>query len=478
MNHNPSIAHAVITGSQLLYSVITPAGQKRLVNKAITCPQDIPQLIALAQAHGIVNFWVAPGSELSHVSVDFCELPGESPYNVRFRTRKESKLRKTPPRVRRITIWPKKGNFTHTSANIRVTFPEWEWLWQEREPVSVLAGVSYLAQNIPNIEQGPAMAGRALMSELVPAEWRELIECDLSQAYKNAGGDLEYHRELTPEEIAQALAQGWYIIACDKNSMYLGAASSAMLGSGTPDYIPQEIARTYTPNMRLPGLWHIRIQEIAPLFNGRDLPCLFNNREITQGETWVSTSLLRVALDLGYKIELLEGYQWAKEHSHRALEKWALRVWGVRLELRQNTKEYFHPQGRALALQGTKKVAVDGLGLLRSEEHTLRYAPEWFHPQMWQGVLDLAKERMIYKIKTLYEKRGVRVVGVDTDCIFLLSQEPVPPPEVNIDPTQLGAFKIKYCLPLTQELASEINASTSGAGIERVLRNASERGAA
>jgi hypothetical protein len=140
----------------------------------------------------------------------------------------------------------------------------------------------------------------------------------------------------------------------------------------------------------------------------------------------------------------------------------------MREEFLNDTETYFHPAGRALAYSGVKTVATKGLGLVRSPE-SAKYAPDWFRPDWWIIVVELAKARLLSQIKRAYEETGLVPVAVATDCVYYLCKQPEHIPfEVNLH--KLGGFKEPYRLQVNPEIAEKLNRVQSGGAFTKVVR--------
>jgi hypothetical protein len=289
-------------------------------------------------------------------------------------------------------------------------------------------------------------------------EWLRQPEIDFSQVpYSNAGKDCAFKAaniEYKP---------GLYLHAYDKNSMYLGAIRGAVLGAGTPAfYGPEEKPQ---PNLKLPGLWHCKIDTGASKYNGVDMPAALYRRQ-----EWLTTPLLKLCMDLGYSVQVIEGYQWTEYH--RTLEDWGAFLWQVRSTIKDDTTNYPHERGRMLAYECVKRIATAGLGLLNADA-SAKYCPEWYRPDFWCTVVELAKERMIRNVMTIEQKYGLAPVACAVDCLYYISPEKDPytaVPHMTDKADSLGGYKVKHSLPLTPELARDMQAAKSAGSLARAVR--------
>lgn|SRR5512146_269439 len=458
------MTHGVLSDSELLYQTdkFTRVALEQL-------PETALDLIHLAKEHKLTTIWIAPYSLLSErANKTFTTSAIDAGYtcNAKYLTKKDRTYR-----VKYINAYKAE------TQSIFINFPQWDlWEWEERDALSVLAGIHYIERALGvSIAMGAPLAGRALFKLLHSQHkaWLRLSELDLSSLPYGESRDMAYHRKIAEP------GKQWYIHTYDKNSMYLGACGGAVLGSGTPSYFPPGSAKT--PNLKLPGLWRCKIDTNQSRYNGVDMPLL-----LAKGQEWLTTPLLTACLDLGYAVEVIEGYEW-NEH-HRMLEQWASHVWNTRQSFNPaspqcDVKRYPHSAGRALAYDASKRVATTSMGLFASLE-VLNHDKSDHRPDYWDTVIELAKVRMLANIRQIERAAypDTTLIGVYTDCLFYLSPvansyDAIPllftdKKEQSIKREQrLGGYKVKYPpIAVTDKLVESINQATSVGNMENIIK--------
>src|SRR5579875_336776 len=460
------LTHAVLTDTHMIYK----RDHERLTRAplaAITGTRAITvcDLLTLADTHGLHTLWVCPGTcyseTLTHGFIETVQDYGYE-YRVSYRANNE---RGKADHIARAQAWKKEGT-PADRRSIYIIIPQWAlWEWEETDPIAVLAAIHYIECALPiRINQGAALAGRDLVKQQHGEKhqaWLRKPEIDYATIpYSEAGKDIAFTRQITYKD-------GLYIHAYDKNSMYLGAATGALLGAGTPDHITGRAV----PNLKLPGIWHCTIDIADSPYNGTARPCPLSKNQLAQKQQWITTPLLKLCLDLGYKVEILEGYQW-QEH-HRTLEQWGNALWTARTQLKTDHTSYPHEHGRELAASGVKRIATAGLGLFDSDK-SAKYDPAWYRPDFWVTIVELAKERMIRKAIQIEQLAGIVPFAGVTDCWYYLSPDPNPYtaiPGITEREDKLGGFKVKHqALPLTPALLAALICSVSAGKVAKIIR--------
>lgn len=328
-------------------------------------------------------------------------------------------------------------------------------------PVALLAAVSYTedATGTP-LRFSAQSTGKYTMIESTRGKHANWIQpVALPEKIPLMANDCVWRRALAPEEIAA----GGYLITADKNSMYMAACTSAMLPEGDPEYLNGEAIAAIE---KLPtGIYHIRLHGES-VFDGKQLPHPTDGRR--EGWAWVYTVTL--ARDLGYQVEIIEGYIWRAGRSHTTLRKWAEHMWDARAALKSGSpdetgaKRYAHNAARQAAYLAINTIIRGGMGLLDHEpEYDGPDARLWFHPEWYALIIDLARCKMFYVIKKYYDAQGLRPIAVYTDCLYYLGETDnhlQELPEMYARADKLGGFKRKYERTITVAQLAPLFADT------------------
>jgi hypothetical protein len=449
-----SFTHAVISDTELIFR----RGTGGLTILTWKHHGEIEKLVAAAEEHKLSAIWVVPGSQFSDTATNgLVERVGNHDYDYRVRYRPGARGQ-GHEHIMHARIWRKSGQF-HERRSIFLNFPEWDlWEWEEDDAISLLAAIHYDERALGiSIAEGPALAGRELMKITAPKNHSmSAPKFDLSTLnLQKSGKDLAWKRQNL------VWRPGLYIHAFDKNSQYLGAGRGLKVGVGEP--VHHAPGSNFTIEWTVPGLWRCSIDTTDCYYDGVSGPCA-----LARGQEWISTSLLKLCVDLGYKIEILEGYSWP-EYS-RMLEPWATLLWKSRMDLK-TSNAWPHAGGARLAAQSIKTIATKGAGLLASD-HTKNYDPDWYRPDWWIMLVELAKERLFRQLMRLVENGG-QLVAVAVDCLYFVSEERNPDlalPGLTARAKDLGGYKVAHSVPLSQKLVDRINAEKTGGGLARVVR--------
>lgn len=219
--------------------------------------------------------------------------------------------------------------------------------------------------------------------------------------------DFDWIRALTDEEQSYT-----YLHAFDKNAMYLGACASLEVGLGEwrhydePPYL--EALET-----SMPGYWHLprsvytRIPDLST-----SIPTLFYPEGDITGDIWITTPVLRAALEAHYDLYCVEAYLWPR-HS-RVLAPWQARLRVARQELRDM------PLARRV-LKNTYASGIGGLDgrWLRDEaEPGMLYRPDWRHMIVGQAAANF------WRNMVKASQNGIHIVAAATDCFYVVSSSP------------------------------------------------------
>jgi hypothetical protein len=451
--------HCVVDDHELIYRI----GNARLQRRAAA--RRAIDLIAIGEQEGINSFWIAPQSELSDIlPADFYQGLEEAGYIVSPYEYEGGKG--DIPRVMRLNVYRKGEESTF------FTFPKWDSYWsiKEGDALSMLAAIHYCGRVLPlvNIASGPGTAGRGFIIKLAENNtfFRPLsMDIDtLPYQETGVGLDLGWKQEKQIEYMP-----GQYVYGYDKNSMYLGAATGTKLGAGDPVYVKG--GRDFKPNVKQPGIWHVRIQPGAARYTGYDLPYPF-----VEDQEYLTSPLLELAYDLHFDIEVLDGWQW--EESHRTLETFGKQVWDARQAL-NDPAVFPHEQGRKIARSMVKSIATGGLGMLDAEYTRDRKSMlPYYRPDMYRTIKELAKARMVRKVMQLENTLGITPAAISTDCMYFVSvcHDPYSAVPGLIEKSNgLGGFKVEHSLALTPQIVDELNETDSGGAFARIISDYEEK---
>lgn len=328
--------------------------------------------------------------------------------------------------------WPVSGG-----AQAQVGIPERSNRWIAfktcTDATTLYAAIQYLQELLGvAIAWGPGHVGLDLIKQVNRgarrADYLRLCDKDLELFVRYAR---EYRH--TPLFWARPLSESErhyaWLHRYDKNNAYVGAASSANLGAG--DYVHQSNPQ-FDP--KAPGVWHI-ILSGESIFNGRDLPHPTDGRI----DSWQHTQTVKVAIDVGYQVKIVEAYVFPEYH--QTLRPWYEAINTARTRLRA-PGAFKHAQAQAIAYEALKNIYTSSLGNLagraRAEKNDPMYRPDW-----WFGIVDSARAGMFWKMRQLAEA-GYRPVAVHTDAFYFVSQEADPRlavPGLLTEEQGIGKFK-------------------------------------
>ncbi len=177
----------------------------------------------------------------------------------------------------------------------------------------------------------------------------------------------------------------------DKNAMYVGAASSVVLGVGAPELVQRPL---FDP--RKAGLWHIA--SMQPPATLPPLPCPADDTP------WQYTPLVLALIDLGYTLDISEAYIWPE--SHQILRPFYERVKALREQAQ--TPE---------ALKAVKTMYTVTFGMLA---HSIErpgsgylYRPDWFF-----GLVAHAKAILFRQAWQVYARTGYAPSRISVDALY------------------------------------------------------------
>lgn len=389
---------SVIQGKRVLHSILLPPARSD--------PSGLLEHLWQAE---LTEAWVMPGTTLSRaatcawfeqISSSWIVLPHP---NVRQPTRPDCVL-----------LWPKDRS---AGRRLVLIFPEHAgWGWALADTRSLLATVTYLEQALGRpISDSPALVAHHLLTELTrdhpPSHLRPApVDLHTLQAehgatvpLKESARDLAWMRPLTLAEQRQR-----YLHKFTHLSGQLEGCLSVRLGAGAPEYSPT--GRAYD-GIR-PGIWRVHVERAGSVFDGKGLPgCL-------DGE-WMSTPQVRCCQDIGYRVQVREGWYW--QEAHDLLKRWGTTLWQAASRLHVHTQVYRHALGRANALHTITRLAEFGVSILAQEQT----AGGWSRPDWWVQVVGLGRALLFAQLVSLVRK-GTMPVLVERDAFWVISDEAHP----------------------------------------------------
>jgi hypothetical protein len=195
-------------------------------------------------------------------------------------------------------------------------------------------------------------------------------------------------------------------------SRHLQAAMAAPLGVGAPQYSAN--GRGYD-GMR-PGIWRTHVELAGSVFDGKQLPSGL-------GGEWMSTPQVRCCQDIGYRVQVREGWYW--QEAHDFLKGWGTTLWQAASSLHMHTQTYRHALGRANALHTISRLAELGISTL-AEAQTLG---GWSRPDWRIQVVGLGRALLFAQLGRMV-KKGIMPVLVEKDAFWVISDEAYPPAAV------------------------------------------------
>jgi hypothetical protein len=361
------------------------------------------------------SVWVMPATALSR-SATCCWLEqASSRWVVRVQPDPQE-----PSRPLCAQLWPRE----HTQGQARrliLTFPEYAgWGWELTDARSLLATVSYLEQVLSrSVTAPPDLLAHALLNDLTrdaadsPLDSSPVDQCAFScngttpVPLTECARDVVWMRPLSVMEQRQRYVHKYVHI-----SRHLQAAMVAPLGVGAPQYSAN--GRGYD-GMR-PGIWRAHVELAGSVFDGKQLPSGLD-------EELMSTPQVRCCQDIGYRVQVREGWYW--QEAHVLLKGWGTTLWKAASRLHMHPQVFRHAHGRANALHTISRLAELGFSLL-AEEQALG---GWSRPEWWVQVVGLSRALLFAQLGRMV-KKGIMPVLVQRDAFWVVSDEAQPPAAV------------------------------------------------
>jgi hypothetical protein len=403
----PPIPMGVLSDNELLLGGIV--GGKRVLQSRVL-PLDANELSGLLEflwQQEIASVWVLPTSQFSQratcswlqqASDQWTPLVHPSPAQ--------------PDR-------PISALFLSRGHNQRLTlaFPEYAgWRWKLPDAISLLATVTYLDQILArHMVESPQQSAHQFLTELTltePVSQLRISPVDLWALPDREGRPVplqaetsgpSWIRSLTLEEQRQR-----YLHKYTYFSWAMRACQDLQLGAGTPQLSPQ--GRAFD-GVR-PGFWRVHLNRAGSIFNGKQLPDSLNHE-------WISTPHVVCCRNIGYEVQVQEGYYWPQ--SHQLLKPWATFLWQAVEQMQNQPRHFHHTQARVNATQTIKQLAEHGIALLREPAD----AGGWSRPDWWAQVVGRQWALLFADLARLV-RRGTMPVLVDRDAFWVVSPDPNP----------------------------------------------------
>ncbi len=361
------------------------------------------------------SVWVMPATTLSRSATCSWLQQASSRWVVRIHPDPQEHSRPLSAQ-----LWPRE--YTQRQARgLVLAFPEHAgWDWELTDERSLLATVSYLEQVLSrSVADPPDLLAHALLNDLTrdaaisPLDSSPVDRCAFSGngttpvPLTECARDAVWMRPLSVMEQRQRYVHKYVHL-----SRYLQAAMAAPLGAGAPQYSAN--GRGYD-GMR-PGIWRTYVELAGSVFDGKQVPSGLD------GE-WMSTPQVRCCQDIGYRVQVCEGWYW--QEAHDFLNGWGTTLWQAASSLHMHTQTYRHALGRANALHTISRLAELGISTL-SQEQTLG---GWSRPDWRIQVVGLGRALLFAQLGRMV-KKGIMPVLVEKDAFWVISDEAHPPAAV------------------------------------------------
>jgi len=422
---NPQPTAGILTDSEIL--MVEVSGDKRVL-RSLLLPADTNTLSGLLEylwQAELSAIWVLPGTGgdlKGAVQAPLHHAPTRTitpAYLEQVRPSWNVVVHSHPTDLSRITsvlLWPKGGRQQGTRRLVLV-FPEYAgWDWEISDARSLLATVTYLDQVLGrSFFDVPHLAAHQLLTELVGdqlATWIRSCSVDLHSLPGSNGSpsphlmttrDLTWMRPLTLVEQRER-----YLHKYTHLSLLLEAAMNVRLGIGEPQYSAN--GRAYDGTR--PGFWRVNAERLGSVFDGAKLPsCL-------DGE-WMSTSQLQCCRDIGYQVQVREGYSW--QESQMLLKEWGTTLWRAGERLYTQLQLFRHAQARTNAAHTITQIADLGLVILSQEQ----VSGGWNRPDWWSSLVGGSRARLFAHLVRLVRK-GIMPVLLVGNSLWVVSNDPNP----------------------------------------------------
>jgi hypothetical protein len=163
----------------------------------------------------------------------------------------------------------------------------------------------------------------------------------------------------------------------------------------------------------------------------------------------MSTPQVKCCQDIGYQIQVREGYYW--QEAHTLLKQWATTLWQAGERLHTHSQLYRHTQARTNASRTITRLSQRGVAIL-AEEQTVG---GWARPDWWAQIVGRSRATLFAHLVGLVRK-GTMPVLIDRDAFWMVSNDPNPLTAVPglLKASKWRGYTIGYeaPLPLSQEV--------------------------
>jgi hypothetical protein len=424
--------------------LLLEAVQGKRVLRSLQLPTDVGEpgrLLNYLWDTGLDSVWVMPATTLSRsITCSWLEQ-ASSCWVVRVHPDPQE-----PSRPICAQLWPREHNQRQARLLV-LAFPEHAgWGWELTDRRSLLATVSYLEQVLSrSVTDPPDLLAQALLTDLTRDSTISPLgssPVDLSAFFcsgatsvplRELARDVVWMRPLSVMEQRQRYVHKYVHL-----SRHLQAAIGALLGEGPPQYSAS--GRAYD-GMR-PGIWRAHVELAGSVFDGKQLPSGLD------GE-WMSTPQVRCCQDIGYRVQVGEGWYW--QEAHDLLKGWGTTLWQAASSLYIHTQVFRHALARANALHTITRLAELGISLFAEEQTALG----WSRPDWWVQIVGLGRALLFAQLVGMV-KKGIMPVLVERDAFWVISDEAHPPSAVPglLTAQRWTGYTAGYAAPLL--LTSEV----------------------
>jgi len=332
-------------------------------------------------------------------------------------------------------LWPRESVHRGTRRLV-LAFPEHAgWGWELSDARSLLATVTYLDQVLGRpLYDAPDLVAHQLLTELAGKQSASRLRASpVDLPREEPAQELVWRRPLTLVEQRER-----YLHKYAHLSLALEAGRSLRLGVGEAEYSPN--GRAY--DGRRPGIWRTSTERAGSVFDGRRLPSGLD------GE-WMSTSQIQCYRDIGYQVQVREGYCW--HDWQEVLKGWATTLWQAGERLHTDSQRFRHGQARANASQTITRLANLGVTILAREPT----AGGWSRPEWWASLLGSSRAALFAHLVRLVRK-GTMPVLLAREALWVVSNDPDPLTAVPglVTARSWQGYAVGYADPLP--LASEV----------------------
>lgn len=439
-NTNSNATMGVLSDGEVLLADVV---QGRRVLRSIplsTTGSQAERLLEQLWQSGLNTVWVMPGSKLSRLlTCGWFEQVGAHWVVVVHPDQHERPLS--------VLIWPRGAQ--RDGRRLTLVFPEYAgWNWTLSDAMSLLATVTYLDQALASpvrpvgpVVDAPDLVAHQLLADLTPAQ-PSASPVDLSRltgadgplsSIMEGAGEIAWMRPLTWVEERQK-----YLHKYTHFSPQLEACKTVQLGVGAP----QHSANGQACDGLRPGLWRVSIEAAGSVFDGKRLPkCAEGNDRNNEG--WLCTPQVKCCREIGYRVQVKEGYYWPQAQD--LLKRWAttLGLAGERLHTRPHV--YRHVQARNNVSRSIKLLASLSLSILAQE----RTAGGWARPD-WQAHIASSSRAHLFTHLSRLVRQGVMPVLIYSDAFWVVSNDPNPLTAVPalVQARQWRGYSVGYEAPL------------------------------